>query len=73
MNCIQLKFYGKVCLHLKEKQVDLLFEDTCALYPDNTNMLDVSEHSFPFQFTVPNHLKLPSSMQVNSLNRLLST
>ncbi|KAG1150731.1 hypothetical protein G6F37_003006 [Rhizopus arrhizus] len=63
MNCIQLKFYGKVCLHLKEKQVDLLFEDTCALYPDNTNMLDASEHSFPFQFTVPNHLKLPSSMQ----------
>lgn len=70
VNAIQLKFYGQVYIHLKEKETTTLFQNTLALsvYPNSTTpkqtTLDASEHTFHFEFMVPKHLNLPSSMEV---------
>lgn len=66
VNWIQLKFNGKVCLHLKEKEIIPLFEDIKSIHTSKQKIttLDASEHTFPFEFQIPNHLNLPSSMQV---------
>ncbi|CEG67926.1 hypothetical protein RMATCC62417_04273 [Rhizopus microsporus] len=65
VNWIQLKFNGKVCLHLKEKEIIPLFEDIKSIHTSKQKIttLDASEHTFPFEFQIPNHLNLPSSMQ----------
>lgn len=70
VNSIQLNFSGEVYIHLKEKETTTLFQKPLVLsvYPNSTSpkqtTLDATEHTFPFTFTVPKDLNLPSSMEV---------
>lgn len=65
VNCINLKFSGEVYIHLKEKELNTLFQDLLVLpEPKQTTLDSGVDHAFPFEFIVPKHLNLPSSMEV---------
>jgi hypothetical protein len=66
---IHLTFTGQVTVTLKEKETITLFRDSKTVIINAANTLkpttlDTKQHSFPFEFTVPNQFALPSSIQV---------
>ncbi|KAI7902341.1 uncharacterized protein BX663DRAFT_552272 [Cokeromyces recurvatus] len=79
VNSIQLKFFGEVYIHLKEKETTTLFQNSLVLsvYPNSTvpkqTTLSSSEHEFPFQFIVPKDLNLPSSMELGKKGHIRYT
>ncbi|KAI8889020.1 hypothetical protein K501DRAFT_329403 [Backusella circina FSU 941] len=69
---IHLVFTGQVTVTLKEKETMTLFRDTKTVIVNAANTLkpttlDVKQHLFPFEFTVPNEFPLPSSIQFGKL------
>lgn len=64
VNPIIVKFSGAIYIAAKEKEVIPLFQ-TCKLVPINegkSKILEAKQHSFPFEFVVPD--SLPSAMDV---------
>ncbi|ORY97697.1 hypothetical protein BCR43DRAFT_490211 [Syncephalastrum racemosum] len=66
-NHIRLTFAGEVFLNIKEKESISLFEKTELIQvsdaPGKTHVLEPKEHTFLFEFQVPDGLDLPSSME----------
>ncbi|KAI8372945.1 uncharacterized protein BYT42DRAFT_578678 [Radiomyces spectabilis] len=67
-NHIVVRFTGEIFLSVKDKETINLFQNTKILpvskiEGSKTHVLEPRQHKFSFEFTVPNDLNLPSSME----------
>ncbi|KAI8374445.1 uncharacterized protein BYT42DRAFT_615609 [Radiomyces spectabilis] len=67
-NHLILRFSGQVILSIKEKDTIVLFQNTKIVAVSEeegskVHVLEAKPHQFPFKFTVPEDIELPSTME----------
>ncbi|KAL0095311.1 hypothetical protein F4703DRAFT_1064845 [Phycomyces blakesleeanus] len=69
-NAIRLRFTAELVLSIKAKEIITLFEEVKVIPVGNgpdikAHILEAKQHTFPFEFIVPEKLSLPSSMELD--------